>query len=67
MTDVNPFYLGTFVIIVSAILGVGTELTGGLFGVPSIFIGLGGAVLVLLVGHVLLSGSEPRGSAMSGN
>ncbi|WP_122090979.1 sodium:solute symporter family protein [Halalkalicoccus subterraneus] len=52
-------------IIVGAILGVGTEFTGGLFGVPSTFIGLGGAVIVLLIGHVLLSDSEPMSGAPS--
>lgn len=52
-------------IVVGAILGVGTELTGGLFGVPSTFIGIGGAVLVLLIGHALLSGGESKGGAMS--
>ncbi|WP_132057823.1 sodium:solute symporter family protein [Halorussus amylolyticus] len=54
-------------IVTGAILGVGTELTGGLFGVPSTFIGVGSALLVLLLGSVLLSGSEPKGGAMAGD
>lgn len=46
-----------------AILGVGTELTGGLFGVPSTFIGVGTATLVLLISHIILPDTEPKGGA----
>lgn len=73
-----PVYLGLYwaglngrailmSVVTGAILGVGTEFTGGLFGVPSTFIGIGAATLVLLIGHVLLSGTEPKGGAMAGD
>lgn len=54
-------------VITGAVLGVGTEFTGGLFGVPSTFVGLGSALLVLFIGHILLSGSEPKGGTMAGD
>ncbi|WP_273740681.1 sodium:solute symporter family protein [Natrinema soli] len=54
-------------ILTGAVLGVGTELSGGLFGVPSTFIGVSAATLVLLIGHFLLSGTEPKGGAMAGD
>lgn len=73
-----PVYLGLYwvglsgraifaSIVTGAILGVGAEIAGGLFGVPSTFIGVGAATLVLVVGHVLLSGFEPRGGSTTGD
>ncbi|QLG28882.1 sodium:solute symporter family protein [Halorarum halophilum] len=73
-----PVYLGLYwvglsgrailaSVVTGAILGVATEITGGLFGIPSTFIGVGAATLVLVVGHMLLGGSEPKGGAMAGD
>lgn len=52
-------------VVVGASLGVGAEFTGGLFGVPSTFVGVGTAFLVLLIGHFVLSDDEPKGGAMA--
>ncbi|RZV06456.1 sodium/proline symporter [Natrinema hispanicum] len=54
-------------VVTGALLGVGTEFAGGLFGVPSTFVGVGSALLVLLIGHLLLSGNEPKGRSMAGD
>ncbi|WP_129113685.1 sodium:solute symporter family protein [Halegenticoccus tardaugens] len=73
-----PVYLGLYwaglsarailaSIVTGATLGVGTEIAGGLFGVPSTFIGVGAATLVLIVGHFLLSDTEPKGGTMAGD
>ncbi|MFC6716070.1 sodium:solute symporter [Natrialbaceae archaeon GCM10025896] len=52
-------------VVTGAILGVGAEFAGGLYGVPSAFVGLGSALLVLFIGHVLLSDSEPKGGTIA--
>ena len=73
-----PVYLGLYwvglsgraifvSIVAGAIFGVGARFTGGPFGIPPTFIGVGAATLVLLVGHFLLSGSKPKGGSMVGD
>lgn len=54
-------------VVTGALLGVATEVTGGLLGIPSTFVGVGSAILVLLLGHILLSGDEPKGRTMAGD
>lgn len=65
-----PVYIGLFwvglngrailaSIIAGAILGLGADFMGGLFGIPSTFVGIGAAALVLIIGHLLLSNHEP--------
>ena len=41
-----------------AVLGVGWQLSGGFFGIPATFVGVGAAALVLLVGHLVWSGGS---------
>ena len=63
-----PIYLGLYwtgvagnaiiaSIVVGTLLGVGWDLSGGFFGVPATFMGVGGAFLALLVGHLIWSDS----------
>jgi sodium/proline symporter len=63
-----PIYLGLYwtgvagnaiivSIVVGTLLGVGWDLSGGFLGVPATFMGVGGAFLALLVGHLVWSES----------
>ncbi|XVH33229.1 sodium:solute symporter family protein (plasmid) [Haloferacaceae archaeon DSL9] len=54
-------------IVVGAVLGLGTDFTGGLFGIPSTFIGVGAALAVLLLGHLLLPDSKPGNPPIAGD
>ncbi|WP_458190065.1 sodium:solute symporter family protein [Haladaptatus sp. NG-WS-4] len=57
-------------IVAGVVLGLGTDITGGLFGIPSTFIGVGSAIVVLLLGYYLLpkqGGEKNRGYATSGD
>jgi len=71
-----PIYLGLYwtgvagnaviaSIIVGTVLGVGWDLSGGFLGVPATFMGVGGAMLALAVGHLIWSesGGGPRPTA----
>ncbi|MDY6818053.1 MAG: sodium:solute symporter family protein [Halobacteriales archaeon] len=68
-----PIYLGLYwrgvagnaviaSIIVGTILGVSWDLSGGFFGVPATFMGVGGAIIALVVGHYIWSESGGRGT-----
>ena len=52
-------------IAVGAVVGVGADLAGGLFGIPATFIGVGSAIFVLLVMHLVLSKDGSRGSPVA--
>lgn len=54
-------------IVVGAISGVGADLAGGLFGIPATFIGVGSAILVLVITHILLPGTKPKGGSTVGD
>ncbi|MFC6939986.1 sodium:solute symporter family protein [Salinirubellus sp. GCM10025818] len=63
-----PIYLGLYwtgvagnaiiaSIVVGTLLGVGWDLSGGFLGVPATFMGVGGAFVALLIGHLVWSDS----------
>ncbi|WP_121741337.1 sodium:solute symporter family protein [Natronorubrum halophilum] len=55
-------------IIGGAVLGLGTDLAGGGIGaIPSTFVGVGVAILILLAGHYLLSSSDKGGGVVTNN
>ena len=71
-----PIYLGLYwtgvagnaiiaSIVAGTLLGVGWDLSGGFLGVPATFMGVGGAILALAVGHLVWSdaGSGPLPTA----